>query len=172
MPRPSIKEFAPFYQGYVELVKGEDAVKVLEESYLPIQNWLTSLEAAELEYAYAPGKWTIAQVLQHMIDTERVFAYRAMCIGRGEQQPLPGFDENAFAAAAPAAGRKLKGLAEELLTLRKATIILFRSLQKENVIEKTGIASGKSISVNALAFILAGHILHHIQIINERYLKS
>ena len=106
-----------------------------------------------------------------MIDTERIFAYRALSIGRGEKQPLPGFDENSYADAAPAAHRKLKGLSEELLTLRKATIILYRSLDKEYSLQKTGVASGKNITVNALGFIMVGHVLHHVNIINERYLN-
>lgn len=172
MPRPLSDDFAPFYQGYVDHAKGEDVVDILASSYEPLQTFLQELESKDLSYSYAPGKWTLAQLLQHMIDTERVFAYRAMCIGRGEKQGLPGFDENEFAAAAPAAGRKLKGLAEELLTLRKATIILFRSLDKENTIEKRGIASGKSISVNALGFIMVGHVLHHINIIKNRYFNG
>ncbi len=171
MARPNSSEYAPFYQGYVNLAVGEDALHILEDSNSSLQNWLASLENVDLLHAYAPGKWTIAQVLQHMIDTERVFAYRALCIGRGEQQALPGFDENAYANAAPASGRKLKGLAEELLTLRKATTILFRSLEKENALGKTGTASGKSISVNALAFIMVGHVNHHLNIINTKYLS-
>ncbi len=172
MPRPTATEYAPFYEGYINKAEGEDAVSILEESYTPLQNWLASLENADLSYSYAPGKWTLAQLLQHMIDTERVFAYRAMCIGRGEKQGLPGFDENEFAAAAPATGRRLKGLAEELLTLRKATIILFRSLAKENAIGNMGAASGKSISVNALGFIMVGHVIHHQQIIANLYFQD
>lgn len=171
MPIPQQGDFAPFYQGYISLVQGDDVLSVLDHSLAPLQTWLESLENADIRFSYAPGKWTIAQVLQHMIDTERVFAYRAMCIGRGEQQPLPGFDENEYAAAAPADNRKLKGLAEELLTLRKASIILFRSLEKENAVNNTGVASGKNITVNALGFIMTGHILHHISIINSRYLN-
>jgi len=172
MPRPLSGDFAPFYQGYVDHAKGENVVDILASSYEPLQTFLQELESKDLSYSYAPGKWTLAQLLQHMIDTERVFSYRAMCIGRGEKQGLPGFDENEFAAAAPAEGRKLKGLAEELLTLRKATIILFRSLDKENALNKTGIASGQPISVNALGFILVGHVLHHEFIINERYIND
>ncbi|MCU0374976.1 MAG: DinB family protein, partial [Chitinophagaceae bacterium] len=135
-------------------------------------SWLSELPEDKLHYAYAEGKWTIAQVLQHMVDTERVFAYRAMCIGRGEAQALPGFDENSYAAAAPAAGRKLKGLSEELLTLRKASIILFRSLAKEGALNSTGTASGLPITVNALGFIMAGHVLHHRRVIKLRYLPG
>lgn len=170
MARPLPGEYGSFYKGYIDLVKGEDAVSVLEQSYEPLQSWLSSLENVDMKHSYGPGKWTIAQVLQHMIDTERVFSYRAMCIGRGEQQPLPGFDENAYAKAAPAAGRKWKGLAEELITLRKASIILFRSLEKEGRLNNVGTASGISITVNALGFILVGHILHHAKIISAKYL--
>jgi DinB superfamily len=172
MPRPIQGDFAVFYKGYIDLVQGDDVVQVLETSYEPLQEWLHSLENADLQFSYAPGKWTIAQLLQHVIDTERVFAYRAMCFGRGESQFLPGFDENSYAMAAPAAGRKLKGLSEELLTLRKASIILFRSLAKENVLHQKGTASGNPVTVNAIGFIMAGHVLHHINIIQERYLKS
>lgn len=172
MPRPTATEYAPFYEGYVNKADGEEVVSVLEESYLPLKRWLDSIENVDLSHSYAPGKWTIAQLLQHMIDTERVFAYRAMCVGRGEKQGLPGFDENEFAAAAPAAERKFKGLADELLTLRKATIILFRSLARENAIGNMGTASGKSISVNALGFIMVGHVNHHQEIIANRYLNK
>jgi hypothetical protein len=171
MPKPLPGDFAPFYQNYVDLAKGEDVVAVLESSFEPLQNFLQKLEDKDLSFSYAPGKWTLAQLLQHMIDTERVFAYRAMCIGRGEKQGLPGFDENEFAAAAPAVGRKLKGLAEELLTLRKASIILFRSIEKENALHKAGVASGKNITVNALGFIMVGHVLHHVHVINQLYFK-
>jgi hypothetical protein len=170
MARPKPEEYNSFYQTYIDLVEGDDVVSVLETSYERLQEWLQGVQHLDLQYAYAPGKWTVSQVLQHMIDTERVFAYRAMCIGRGETQPLPGFDENNYAGAAPAAGRKWKGLAEELLTLRKASIILFRSLDKENVLSNTGTASGSSVTVNALGFMLAGHLLHHLNIINTRYL--
>lgn len=171
MPIPQQGEFAPYFQGYISLVQGDEVLSVLEDSFSPLQTWLQSLENVDIQYSYAPGKWSIAQVLQHMIDTERVFSYRAMCIGRGEKQPLPGFDENEYAASAPAGNRKLKGLSEELHTLRKASIILFRSLDKENALQKTGVASGKNTSVNALGFIMAGHILHHQSIINSRYLN-
>lgn len=171
MARPEAHEHGAFYQHYIELTTGNHPVEVLEQSMEPLQLWLQSLPEEKLHTAYAPGKWTLAQVLQHMIDTERVFAYRAMCIGRGEQQALPGFDENEYAAAAPAAGRKLKGLSEELMTLRKASIILFRSLDKQEVLHAMGTASGQPISVNALGFIMTGHVLHHINIVQERYLS-
>ena len=172
MPRPNTGDFAPYYQSYIEKATGSDVVAILDESYKPLQGWLTSLDETKLGYRYAPGKWTLAQVLQHIIDAERVFAYRAMCIARGEQQALPGFDENGYADAAPASGRKLKGLTDELLNLRKATTILFRSIAGENALEKKGTASNKPITVNALGFIIAGHVLHHQAIVDTLYLSK
>lgn len=171
MARPNENEYGAFYQAYIDQVTGEDVLLALKDSVLPLEVFLLSLENTDISYSYAPGKWTIGQLLQHMIDTERIFAYRALCIGRGEKQPLPGFDENSYADAAPAAKRKLKGLSKELITLRKASIILFRSLKKEKVISRLGTASEKNISVNALGFIMVGHVLHHKNIIKELYLN-
>ncbi len=169
MPRPASTEYNIFYQPYVDKVQGDDVVAILEASLPQLDHWLQSLAGRDISFRYAPGKWTIGQVLQHMIDTERVFSYRAMSIGRGETQPLPGFDEIKYADEAPAAQRKLKGLAEELTTLRKASIILFRSLSRENVLHRIGTASEFPVSVNALGFLLVGHVLHHIHIIETRY---
>lgn len=171
MARPKEGEYGAFYQGYIDQVTGEDVLSALQESLLPLEAFLKSLENTDLSYSYALGKWTIGQLLQHMIDTERIFAYRALCIGRGEKQPLPGFDENTYADEAPATKRKLKGMTKEMLTLRKSSIILFRSLKKEKVISRKGTASEKTISVNAIGFIMVGHVLHHINILNERYLN-
>jgi len=171
MPRPTSTDYDIFYQPYVDKVQGDDVVALLEASLPQLEHWLQSLAGRDISFRYAPGKWTIGQVLQHMIDTERVFSYRAMSIGRGEKQPLPGFDEIKYADEAPATQRKLKGLSEELLILRKASIILYRSLEKENSLQKTGVASGNNITVNALGFIMVGHVLHHVNIINERYLN-
>lgn len=172
MARPQPGDYGKFYQNYIDLVNGDDVITALEDSMHSLQKWLDSLEGKDLSYSYAKGKWTLAQLLQHVIDTERVFAYRAMCIGRGEKQMLPGFDENEFAHAAPAAGRKLKGLTEELITLRKASIILFRSLSKENALDKRGIASENPVTVNALGFLLIGHVLHHQGIIEMKYFNN
>jgi uncharacterized damage-inducible protein DinB len=169
MPKPSGPEYGNFYQRYIDLVTGDNVLTILENSVAPLQDFLISLENKDLSYAYAPGKWTIAQLLQHIIDTERIFSYRALCIARGEKQSLPGFNENSYADAAPATNRKLKGIAEELLTIRKASIILFRSLEKEKALNLLGTASNNPISVNAIGFIMVGHVLHHQQVILEKY---
>jgi hypothetical protein len=120
-------------------------------------------------FAYAPGKWTIRQLLQHMIDTERVFSYRAMCISRGEEQPLPGFDENIYAENAKAEHRDLKGLAEEFLILRQSSLLLYRNMSDENML-RYGTASNHRVNANSIAFILVGHAIHHQEILIDRYL--
>jgi hypothetical protein len=171
MARPKPEDYNSFYQGYIDLVEGEDVVSVLETSYDKLQEWLQGVQHFDLQYAYAPSKWTVSQVLQHMIDTERVFAYRAMCIGRGETQPLPGFDENDYANAAPAAGRKWKGLAEELADPAQSKYHPFpQPRQRRSSLYNRGTASDSPVTVNALGFMIVGHVLHHLHVMNTRYL--
>ena len=114
MPRPEFTEYGTFFQRYIDYPRGDDARQVLENSLAPLEQFLSSIPDEKLHYAYRPGKWTVAQLLQHVIDTERVFAYRAMCIARGEEQALPGFDENVYADNAIASDRTLTDLIEEL----------------------------------------------------------
>lgn len=163
------QDYGDFYSNYVHLAQGEDALETLIHSLIVLDEFLSTLPDSKGDYAYAPGKWTVKQLLQHMIDTERVFAYRAMCIARGEQQPLPGFDENAYATHATAAHISLERLKEELLLMREATIRMFRGFSTEAMLRK-GTASAKPITVNALGFIIVGHVLHHISILNKYYL--
>lgn len=169
MPRPQQDEYGTFFERYILNTTGDDVVKELERSAVPLQNFLNSILEEKGGHRYAPGKWTIRQLIQHMIDTERVFAYRAMCIARGEDQPLPGFDENTYADAAPADNRSLQGLVSEMMMLRQASIALFRHISPEALMTK-GIASNNPISVNALGFLIVGHALHHKNILEERYL--
>ena len=170
MPRPVPGDYAPFYNGYVmhSAADENDAVKLLEASVPALEAWLQSIPAYKHEYAYAEGKWTVKQMLQHMIDTERVFSYRAMCIARGEQQPLPGFDENAFATAATASHRSWAQLVQEMMTLRQASVLLYQSLMPADL-ERAGTASGSRITCNALAYLLVGHVRHHMQVYAQRY---
>ena len=170
MPQPVTGDYAPFYQTYVSYCAAHetDALDTLCGSLAEMEQWLRQIPETQKDYAYAPGKWTVAQLLQHMADTERVFAYRALAIARGEQQPLPGFDENAWANEAPATHRSIAGLVEELLQLRQLTITLFQSITPAQMSNK-GVASGQPITVNALAFIMVGHVRHHQRIYSERY---
>jgi hypothetical protein len=169
MPRPTEGDYAPLYENYVKLATGDDVFTVLNRSWDQLGLWLGSITEEKLQHSYAPGKWTVAQVLQHLIDSERVFAYRAMCFARGEKNSLPGFDENAYAARATAEHRSLIAMKEELLALRKASITLYNSFTREDLAE-SGIAFGYRVTVNAMGFIKAGHIYHHQKIYEERYL--
>lgn len=168
MPRPQAGDYAPLYENYVSSCFGDDVFAVLNYSWDALNAWLGTIPEEKLTYSYAEGKWTLAQMLQHIIDCERIFAYRAMCIARGEKQPLPGFDENAYAVKGHAAHRSLDAMKKELLALRKATITLYNSLLPEDLLE-AGIAMNHRVTVNALGYILAGHVYHHQRIYQERY---
>jgi hypothetical protein len=169
MARPATDEFGEFYTGYINRVAGEDAREVLESSLHPLQVFLLSLPEQKGNHAYAVGKWTIKQVLQHCIDTERIMAYRALCSARGEQQSLPGFDEKDYAEAATAADRTVADLAEELILVRQTTIMLFSHFNEAALIKK-GKANNYPITANALAFIMVGHFLHHQSVLENFYL--
>jgi DinB superfamily len=166
--RPSTQSYAPFYETYVSLVQEDDLSDAFHRSTEEMLETLDSIPTEKADHAYAEGKWTVRQLLQHVIDTERVFSYRAVCVARGEQQPLPGFDENAYAAAADVSGRSLKDLKEELLTLRSSVVLMFKGFTPD-MLQQVGTASGKPISTLALGYIIIGHIRHHFRILHERY---
>ena len=171
MPRPDFTEYGTYFQRYIDYTPGDDARQVLENSVAPLEQFLSTIPEEKLHYAYNTGKWTVAQLLQHVIDTERVFAYRAMCISRGEEQGLPGFDENLYAENATASNRTLDDLIEELLLVRKTTLILFRHIS-DNQLLRQGIASNNPVMPNAIAFIIVGHVMHHQKILTDRYLSA
>lgn len=166
--RPQPEEYAPFYETYVRLVPENDLMDAFQHAMDEIHDALDSIPADKADYAYAEGKWTVKQLLQHIIDTERVFSYRAVCISRGEKQPLPGFDENQYAAAADGETRSLKDMKEELLALRHSVYLMFKGF-KPDMLKQTGTASGKPISTLALGYIAIGHIRHHFTILRDRY---
>lgn len=166
--RPTTQEYAPFYGGYVDQVKEEAPVPALENSLEEARQFLSSLPAEKAESRYAEGKWSVKEVIQHMIDTERVMAYRALRFARNDNTELPGYDENAWVASLDLSRRSLHELGEELLELRQSTLSLFHSFP-ESVYSNAGIASGQPASVRALAYIIAGHQRHHFNILKERY---
>jgi uncharacterized damage-inducible protein DinB len=131
--------------------------------------FLQDLPAAKRNYRYADGKWTIRELFQHIIDTERIFAYRALCFARKDETPLPGFEENDYAENSKADKRDWEDMVEEFKAVRKSTQILFNSFDKEQL-ETAGTASGKSNYVLGIGFIMVGHVNHHVNIIKERYL--
>ena len=168
IPRPGTDEFAPYYAPYVVRVPGDDALLTLASH---IETWhpvLRDLSDAQALHRYAPGKWSVKEVLGHVCDAERVFAYRALRFARADSTPLPGFDENAWVPAAGNNRRPVVDIADELRAVRAATVALFRSLDAD-ALARRGEANGRTISVRALAWIAAGHALHHEAILSERY---
>lgn len=168
MAKPNLSEIPSFYQAYVEAVENDDLVKALILGGNETVDLLKSIPEKSGDYKYADDKWTIKQVVAHMIDAERVFAYRALTISRNDKTSLPGFEQNDWAVQSNAENRKLYQLIEEYNNVRASTIDLFVSFSEEMMI-RTGTASGHPISVNGLGFIIAGHEIHHRNIMINRY---
>ncbi|MBN8861427.1 MAG: DinB family protein [Sphingobacteriales bacterium] len=168
MMRPLPSDYSPFSETYVSLVETGDIKKMMTDSLPAMSAFLSTITEEKADYAYASGKWTVKQLLQHTIDTEKVFAYRAMCFARGEKQPLPGFDQDDYAAHVDVSGRSLAGLKEEMLLARKLTIMLFEPLSDEALNER-GVASDHDVTVLALGYILLGHWRHHESILKGKY---
>jgi len=168
MKRPLAEEFPLFYKGYVDTVS-DDVLTELEQQMESFPALLRNVPMEKASFAYAEGKWTIQELAGHVIDTERIMAYRALRISRNDATPLPGFDENDYVSNAHFADRSLESLADEFAALRKANMYLIRSLN-ETEIARSGISNEKPISVRALIFIMAGHVNHHAAILKQRYL--
>jgi len=163
-------EYAPYQEAYIKLVS--DEWSLTEEMEVSLHNFIhfvREIPMDKYEYRYAEGKWTIKDIIQHLIDCERIFAYRALRIGRGDTTPLPGFEENDYALSAQADRRSLQDLLNEFSMVRHANILMFKSFTKDDLM-RTGSASGYTISVRAFGFLIIGHQLHHINVFKERYL--
>ncbi|TDQ09619.1 DinB family protein [Pedobacter metabolipauper] len=170
MNRPQTNEYPAWGETYIKLIDliDGDILDLLERQATEFAEFINSL-TEKGDYAYAPGKWTLKELIGHIIDTERILVYRLTCFARAEEQELPGFEEDDYVAAAHFSERSMYSFSEEFALLRKANLYLFRSL-KEEELDRSGIASGRKISVRALVFVIAGHLIHHTQIIKERYL--
>lgn len=166
--RPAANEYAPYYEKYISLVPGNDIMAVLQQQIADIQRCAAAVSAERETYRYAEGKWSIREVIGHMIDGERVFGYRALCISRGETAPLPSFDENGYVDHSNYANRELAELCEELVAVRRVNVMLLQTFNEQNW-DRKGIASGKTVSTRALAFLMAGHILHHLSGLHNNY---
>lgn len=165
----SINEYNPFYQTYINKAQNVDLKRGLRQSFESVIEFLNTIPEDKLEYRYADGKWTIKEVIQHIIDAERIFAYRALRIARQDQTPLPGFEENDYVPASFANNRSRAQLLADYSAVRQATLSLFDSFTNDMLLQ-VGIASNSPISVRALGFITIGHEQHHCQVIKERYL--
>ncbi len=166
--RPSSDEYAPCYDKYISLVTDDDVVAALEGQLNDNRAMLLSIPESRASVTNEPGKWSVKQILGHLLDCERVFAYRALRFARNDPTPLPGFDENDFMRDATFDSRPLAELVSEFEHVRKATLHLIRSLSPEAWL-RSGLANGKRVSVRALAFIIAGHERHHMNILRRRY---
>lgn len=171
MTRPDIEKVPDFYKPYVEFVKDMDVLDALRFAAKKVQQVVPYIAEEKGDYRYAQGKWTIKEVVNHMMDAERVFAYRALRFSRNDQTMLSPFDENAYAPNANAHARNIQQLAREMKRLRETTLDLFGSFTPE-MLAIEGTASGKRISVLHLGYIIAGHDLHHQKILQDRYLGS
>jgi len=166
--RPAAGEFASYAQSDIDYVTGDDAVAALEAQGRDTAALFAN--AGDVP-AYAEGKWTLKEVLGHLIDDERIFAYRALCVARADVRPLPGFDENDYVAAAGFEARSMQSLLDEYRIVRQATIAFFDALSDEQWLRR-GIVNGYEASVRGLAFHIAGHELHHLRTVRERYLRE
>lgn len=168
MNRPQANEHAPFYGTYIDTVS-DNVIAELEHQVNSFPSFLKGLTQDKATYAYSEGKWTIKELVGHVIDTERIMAYRALRIARADLTPLPGFEENDYVANAHFAERSMDSLAEEFAILRKANMYLIKSFNDDEI-SRIGTSNGGPMSVRALIYILAGHVNHHRRIIEERYL--
>ncbi len=170
--RPMDGEFAPYAKPDLDFVPGDDAIAALRATAAQTITLLSSLDETFIAgRTYAAGKWTIKQIVGHLSDDERIFAYRALCVARGDTRPLPGFDENEYMACVDFESRTLRELIDEFRVVREATITLLEPLSPEEWVRR-GMVNGYEASVRGLAFHVAGHELHHVRILRERYLAG
>jgi len=169
MTRPTPSEYPPYYQHYLDLVKAPNVIKALKDQVMDIQAVISEIPEDKEDYAYAEGKWTIKEVIGHIIDTERVLGYRAMRFARKDKTELPGFDENAFVANSNFNKRTLYELGHEFAIVREANLAMFKTFAEEEAAQM-GKANGIDVSVRAIVFMIAGHAMHHMNVIRVKYL--
>ena len=168
--KPGEGEYAPYAIRYIGLLPDDGLVlRHMEENLEATREFILSLPEERLAYRYAEGKWTIKEILVHVSDDERIYAYRALRFARGDKTELPGFEQDDYAAHSGAGGRDIKDILREFAAVRQATISLFEGLDREALV-RVGVADGKVMSVRAAAYHIAGHELRHVDIIRERYL--
>jgi len=166
--RPAEDEYSPYFATYIGHVPAGDVLETLSRQLGDTAAFLAAVSPAQASHRYAVGKWSVKEVVGHLSDTERIFAYRALRFGRGDPTPLPSFDENRYVPESGADARSFEELAHEFAAVRRATLALFEGLPPATW-SRRGDASGKMISVRALAWIIAGHELHHLGVLRLRY---
>lgn len=169
MPKPDLNRIPPFYHAYVNQVRFDDLSKAFEQHQRNLTELLQSIPAEKWDYRYAEEKWTIKELVQHIIDAERIFAYRALTFARKDTNQLPGFDENSYAEVSKASRRSKDQLLNEVEAVQRSSVTLFQSFDNEQL-EASGVANGNSVYVLGIGFIIIGHTLHHMNVLQERYL--
>jgi uncharacterized damage-inducible protein DinB len=167
--RPLAAEYAPYFERYITLVKGNDLVAALRDGQKNLREFVLSIPVNKLDYRYADGKWNIREILVHIIDCERVFAYRALTCARHDETPLPGFDEEIWGRAMNAHNRPIDAIMQEFDAVRNATIALFTSFNNGED-QYLGNVNNNKASARALGYIICGHEIHHMRVIQEKYL--
>lgn len=170
MTNVDLSKVFEYYHRYINLAISDDLKTALQKHQTNLVSLLENIPDEKWNYRYAEGKWSIKQMVQHIIDGERVFSYRALCFSRKDKTQLPGFDENLFSENSNADSRTKQDLIDELKTVQKSSVQMFNSFNEEQL-EQQGIASGKPTYVKGIAYILVGHALHHKKILEERYLQ-
>lgn len=168
MPKPQTGTYPAYFDKYIQLVETDSVTEAIIKYAQPLIEFFESIPEDKALYRYAEGKWSVKEMLQHIIDTERIFGYRALCISRKDQTPLPGFDEKTYSDASHADERNQHDLVEELKAVRTSTDLLLKSFTAEQL-QQSGITNGQQNTVNAIGFIIFGHLLHHKKILEERY---
>ena len=169
--RPGPSDYNSYYDRYISLIGDGDIIEILEEQRKTSEKFLKTFTEEQGNYSYADGKWTVKEVLGHVIDTEKIMAYRALSFARGEKQSLPGFEQDDYVAESNFNKRSLADLINEFITIRESNIILFKSFNEEILIRR-GTASESEVTVLALIYIIAGHEKHHMKFLKERYVKN
>ena len=170
MPRPNKNEYNPYFEGYISLVKGDSFNEIKSNHNQKVMEYWDTIPEKKWTYSYEKGKWTLKQVLQHIIDTERILVYRALCIVREDTKKLSEFDQDKYASSGKATLRSHIDLINEWKFLRNSNDLMFKSFSEEDL-KKTGIVGSKNLSVRAVIYIVIGHTLHHINIVNNKYLN-
>ena len=169
MNRPKTNEFAPYYNTYISLVEDGNALPVLDAQSAELRAVLSAVPEEKGAFAYATGKWTIKEVLSHLIDGERMFAYRILRISRGDTTPIEGFEQDGYIENSNANNRSFAELLQEFELQRQSNLLMLNNISDEGS-RRMGTASDKAVSVRALTYIMAGHVQHHMSILRERYL--
>jgi len=169
--RPQPGEYAPSYETYISKIAGDDVLRVLAEQLVQFPKLFAGRRDSDADFRYAPGKWSIKEMIGHINDTERVFAYRALRIARDDQTPMEGFEQDDYVRAAPFARCPLINLLEEFTHVRRASLALFRPLEEAAWLRR-GVANKNEVTVRAVAYIIAGHLRHHSALYEERYFPA